>query len=171
MTHSLFKHLGPHRCLGTTLKGHGHIKRKYKPTELHFPSVALSLEWDHLLIIDWMSIDRFSPEYSFLRELGVREAPDLNELISRIAQEHFRTSRKKSDYQLPRALLFLAENFRKHYWEQWKKIRIRTAFLPSSSPESQQAEDVLLTTPDMVVKGQYQKRFSLSHTVKVVRSN
>ena len=101
--------------LGTTLEFNGEIKRKYKPSDLHFPSVAQRLQWNQLLIIDWMDINPLSQEYSLLKELGVREVPDLHELIFRIVREHYRGPIKKADYVLPHALIFFAENFLQHY--------------------------------------------------------
>ncbi|CAF5093161.1 unnamed protein product, partial [Rotaria socialis] len=62
--------------------------RKYAPQDLHFPSVAIQLQWTTLPIIDWHDIDARSSEYAFLKEIGVREVPDLQKLIDRIIEEH-----------------------------------------------------------------------------------
>ncbi|CAF4356500.1 unnamed protein product, partial [Adineta steineri] len=140
-------------CLiGTTLEYYGEIKRKYKGNELHFPSVAKELQWKELLIIDWIDINPISEEYFFLKELGVKEAPDLQDLLFRIAQEHYRGSRIKSDYKLPHSLIYFAENFRKYYLKVWQNNQIRTSFLPSSPPEINQSSEIILTTPQSVFK-------------------
>ncbi|CAF4311774.1 unnamed protein product [Rotaria sp. Silwood2] len=140
-------------CLiGTTLEFNGEITRKYKPSDLHFPSVAERLQWNQLPIIYWMDINPLSQEYSLLKELGVREAPDLHELIFRIVQEHYRGSRTKSDYKLPHTLIYFAENFRQYYLKSWENARIKTAFLPSSPPEMNQSMEVILTTPELVYR-------------------
>lgn len=145
--------LAPSMFLGTTLELTGKIKRKYRPNELHFPMVAKTLEWNQLPIIDWIDITPYSPEYTLLKELGVREAPDLYELIYRIVHEHYRGCRTKSEYQLPRALIFFAENFRQHYSKSWANARIKTAFLPSLSPETHQSNEIILSAPDLVFRG------------------
>ncbi|CAF1439050.1 unnamed protein product [Adineta steineri] len=140
-------------CLiGTTLEYYGEIKRKYKGNELHFPSVARELQWKELLIIDWIDINPISDEYFFLKELGVKEAPDLQDLLFRIAQEHYRGSRIKSDYKLPHSLIYFAENFRKYYLKAWQNNQIRTSFLPSSPPEINQSSEIILATPQSVFK-------------------
>ncbi|CAF1040266.1 unnamed protein product [Rotaria sordida] len=141
------------QCItGTTLESNDEIKRKYKPSELHFPSVAKRLKWNELLIIDWIDINPHSQEYSFLKELGVREVPDLHELIIRIDQEHQNGSKIKTDYQLPKALEFFAEHFQEHYSKLWKKSNIKKPFLPSSIPNVNQSTEVILTTPETVFK-------------------
>ncbi|CAF4754947.1 unnamed protein product, partial [Rotaria sp. Silwood2] len=96
---------------GTTLESNDELKRKYKPTELHFPSVAKRLNWNELLIIDWMDINPHSQEYSFLKELDVREVPDVHNLIIRIDVEHNNGSKLKTDYQLPKSLVFFCRTF------------------------------------------------------------
>ncbi|CAF1549296.1 unnamed protein product [Adineta ricciae] len=140
-------------CLtGTTLQSNGKLKRKCKGNQLHFPSVAKDLHWQELLIIDWVDINPFSQECMLLKELGVREAPDLPTLLSRIVQEHEQKSKIESDYELPVALIYFAENFRKYYLESWKSNQVKTPFLPSSPPKIEQSSEVILTTPQSVFK-------------------
>ena len=134
----------------------GEIKRKSKPSDLHFPSVAQRLQWNQLPILDWMDIRPHSPEYSLLKELGVREVPDLHELIFRVVDEHYRQSKSKVEYQLPHALVFFAEYFRAYYLKEWKNAQIKTAFLPASPPEmtnNPSSTEVVLATPESVFKG------------------
>ena len=137
------------------MESNGEIKRKHKPSDLHFPSVAKRLQWKQLPIIDWMDINPVSREYSLLEELGVREVPDLHELIGRIVQEHYRGPRTRADYQLPHALTFFAENFRQYYWKLWENTPIKTAFLPSTPPEVKQSTKVILTAPESVFRGKF----------------
>ncbi|CAF4112088.1 unnamed protein product [Rotaria sp. Silwood2] len=146
-----FYALKHNQCIaGTTLNSNDEMKRKYKPSDLHFPSVAINLQWNELLIIDWIDIDPHSQEYSFFKELGVREVPDLHELINRIDQEHQNGSKRKSNYQLPKALVFFAENFQEHYSKEWKKSKIEKPYLPSSTFHVNHSKKVILTTPELV---------------------
>ncbi|CAF4927120.1 unnamed protein product, partial [Rotaria sp. Silwood1] len=135
---------------GTTLKSNNEMKHKYKPSDLHFPSVAIRLQWNELPIIDWIDIDPHSQEYSFLRELGVREVPDLYQLLNRIDQEHQYGSKKISNYQLPKSLIFFAENFQEHYSKVWKKSDIEKFFLPSSTYYVNHSTKVILRTPEII---------------------
>ena len=139
--------------LGTTLESNGQIKRKYIPHELHFASIANRLQWKTLPIIDWIDIDTRSQEYSFLKELGVKEVPDLHKLISRIDEEHNNGTKTKVDYKLPKSLVFFAEYFQEHYSKLWKNVNIKIPFLPSSLPDENRSTEVILTTPDIVFKG------------------
>jgi len=139
--------------IGTILESNGEIKHKYKPSDLHFPSVANRLQWNQLTIIDWLDINPRSQEYSFLKELGVKEVPDLHRLISRIDYEHNHGSKSKEDYKLPNALCFFAENFQQYYSKGWKNANIKIPFLPSSSSDANPSTEVILSTPDIVYKG------------------
>ncbi|CAF4300671.1 unnamed protein product [Rotaria sp. Silwood2] len=138
--------------IGITLESNGGTKHKYKPCDLHFPSVADRLQWNQLLIIDWLDINPRSQEYAFLKELGVREVPDLHKLISRIDQEHNYGTKIKEEYKLPNALIFFAENFQQYYSKVWKNANIKIPFLPSILPDINQSTEVTLTTPDIVFK-------------------
>ncbi|CAF1073633.1 unnamed protein product [Rotaria sordida] len=138
--------------IGTTLESNSETKRKHKPCDLHFPSVANRLQWNQLPIIDWLDINPRSQDYSFLKELGVREVPDLHKLIARIDQEHYHGSKTKVEYKLPNALVFFAENFQQYYSKVWKNANIKIPFLPSSSPDVNQSTEVILTTPEVVFK-------------------
>ncbi|CAF3810008.1 unnamed protein product [Rotaria sp. Silwood1] len=69
-----------------------------------------------------------------LREIGVREVPDLQKLIDRIIEEHNEQKKESNkEYKLPIALKFLAENFQQHYSKLWKAAKIKRPFLPSIS--------------------------------------
>jgi hypothetical protein len=142
---------------GTTLTSSKETIRKYAPQDLHFPSVAIQLQWSTLPIIDWHDIDPHSREYAFLKEIGVREVPDLQKLIDRISEEHNEQKKKPlQEYKSPIALRFLAENFQQHYSKLWKAAKIKQAFLPSYSP----SKTIILSLPDEVFKGLI---FSLSY--------
>ncbi|CAF4013844.1 unnamed protein product [Rotaria sordida] len=67
----------PNKEIGTTLESTKKTVQKYVPQKLHFPFVAAQLNWSDLLIIDWQDIDPHSSAYAFLKELGVREVPEL----------------------------------------------------------------------------------------------
>ncbi|CAF3429660.1 unnamed protein product [Rotaria socialis] len=141
------------QCItGTTLESNGQTKTKYKPCDLHFPSVAIRLKWNELPIIDWLDIDSHSQEYSFLKELGVKEVPELHKLIARIDFEHQAGSKQIVDYKLPNSLVFFAEKFQVHYSKLWKNAKIRTPFLPSSVPDVNHSTEVILTTPETAFK-------------------
>ncbi|CAF4077045.1 unnamed protein product, partial [Rotaria sordida] len=123
--------------------------RKYAPQDLHFPFVAIQLQWSTLPIIDWHDIDLHSREYVFLKEIGVREVPDLRKLIDRIIEEH--NDQKKelnNEYKLPIALKFLAENFQQHYSKLWKTTKIKRPFLPSILP----SKTIILSSSEQVFK-------------------
>jgi hypothetical protein len=119
-----------HLHIGITLDTNTNKTRKYLPQDLHFPSVAIELDWPSLLILDWPDIQPFSQEYLFLKELGVREIPKLDKLIDRIVEEHQQSSIIVKEYELPIALSFLASNFHKHYIKLWNMGKIQQAFLP-----------------------------------------
>ena len=146
-----FNALKQSECLrGTTLTPRKESTRKYAPQDLHFPSVAIRLQWMTLPIIDWHDIDPRSREYAFLKEIGVREVPDLHLLFDRIVEEHTEQLRINVDeYKIPRALEFLAENFQQYYSKLWKAAKIKRAFLPSYSP----AGTIVLSLPEEVFKG------------------
>lgn len=151
MSEGDFNALKQSECLrGTTLTPRKDSTRKYAPQDLHFPSVAIRLQWMTLPIIDWHDIDPRSREYAFLKEIGVREVPDLQVLVDRIIEEHTQQQRMNVDeYKIPRALEFLAENFQQHYSKLWKTAKIKRAFLPSYSPSG----TIVLSLPEEVFKG------------------
>ncbi|CAM4809029.1 unnamed protein product [Rotaria magnacalcarata] len=150
MSEGDFNALKQSECLkGTALLPTKENTRKYAPQDLHFPSVAIQLQWTTLPIIDWHDIDARSSEYAFLKEIGVREVPDLQKLIDRIIEEHNEQKKKSNDeYRLPKALRFLAENFQQHYSKLWKTAKIKRPFLPSYSS----SKTVELSLPDEVFK-------------------
>ncbi|CAF1463258.1 unnamed protein product [Adineta ricciae] len=141
-----------HCITGTTLESNGELKRRYIPSELHFPYVAQCLQWKNLLIVDWPDIEPRSGEYAFLKELGVREVPDLHKLLAHIDQEHHKGLKSRDEYKLPNALVFFAENFQQYYSKIWRSANNKVAFLPSSPPDLDASTDVILTTPDVVFK-------------------
>ncbi|CAF1384942.1 unnamed protein product, partial [Rotaria sordida] len=101
-------------------------------------------------IIDWHDIDLHSREYVFLKEIGVREVPDLRKLIDRIIEEHNEQKKElNNEYKLPIALKFLAENFQQHYSKLWKTTKIKRPFLPSILP----SKTIILSSPEQVFKG------------------
>jgi hypothetical protein len=108
--------------------------------------VATHLKSNTLLIIDWHDIDPESNAYKFLKMIGVREAPVLDQLIDIIVQEHeTQISKQQPDqYRISHALKFLAESVEKHYPELWKTHTYKRAFLPSrwpTNPTSQSADN------------------------------
>ena len=115
--------------------------------ELHFPSVALELQWPSLLIIDWFDIDPHSAEYAFLKEIGVREVPDLSELLDRLVEQH----RPGTEYQLPIELCFFAEHFQSDYSTLAHLSECQRDFLPSTWPGQSQ---VVLFSPANTFTGQ-----------------
>jgi len=151
MSEGDFNALKQSECLrGTTLIQSKETTRKYVPQDLHFPSVAIQLQWSTLPIIDWHDIDLRSREYAFLKEIGVREVPDLQLLIDRIIEEHNEQKKKSNkEYKLPIALGFLAENFQQYYSKLWKTAKIKRPFLPSYSPTN----SIILSLPEEVFKG------------------
>ncbi|CAF3917003.1 unnamed protein product [Rotaria magnacalcarata] len=105
---------------------------KYAPCELYFPSVATQLKRSDLPIIPWLDIASDSSEYAFLKAIGVQEAPSLDFLIDQIIMEHEEQNSPTTEtYQIPVALKFVAENFIKHYSNQWNTTDIKQPFLPS----------------------------------------
>ncbi|CAF5120389.1 unnamed protein product, partial [Rotaria sp. Silwood1] len=150
MSEGDFNALKQSECLrGTTLIPNKDNTRKYAPQDLHFPSVAIQLQWSTLPIIDWYDIDPRSHEYTFLKEIGVREVPDLQKLIDRIIEEHNEQKKKSiQEYKIPIGLKFLAENFQQYYSKLWKTAKIKRAFLPSFSP----SKTIILSIPDEVFK-------------------
>jgi hypothetical protein len=146
------KALKHNQCIfGTTLESDNSNKQKYKPCELHFPSVGKRLEWNSLLILDWIDIELNSREYLFLKELGVKEVPDLKLLILRINQEYENQSKLINQFKLPKSLSFFAEHFQEHYYKLWKHFNNDIPFLPSLSPYTE-SNEVILTKPQSVFK-------------------
>ncbi|CAF2065382.1 unnamed protein product [Rotaria magnacalcarata] len=117
---------------GTSLSSCPLIIGKYAPCELYFPSVATQLKRSDLPIIPWLDIASDSSEYAFLKAIGVQEAPSLDFLIDQIIMEHEEQNSPTTEtYQIPVALKFVAENFIKHYSNQWNTTDIKQPFLPS----------------------------------------
>ncbi|CAF1691736.1 unnamed protein product, partial [Adineta ricciae] len=126
------------------------------PRDLYFPSVAIQLEWPTLPIIDWLNIHPSSPEYAFLKEIGVREVPTLHKLVERIIEEH-NTGKQKSStgekYKISLGLIFFAEKFERHYHSEWRTSTVRGYnFLPSNVPGKTSADDVILLPPNEVFR-------------------
>ncbi|CAF4020170.1 unnamed protein product [Rotaria sordida] len=135
--------------IGTTLESTKKTVQKYVPQKLHFPFVAAQLNWSDLLIIDWQDIDPHSSAYVFLKELGVREVPELQSLINRIIQEH-NSMKSRTDYEIPLSLEFLAKNFQIHYSTLWHTSNIQQPFLPSYLSKENIETNVILSAPDKV---------------------
>ncbi|CAF1527156.1 unnamed protein product, partial [Adineta steineri] len=139
MTDADFSALKQKRWLqGTAHDSTGKTNRQCVPQELYFPSVAIELNWPTLLVIDWPDIKSTSQQYLFLKQLGVREVPDLPLLIDRISQEHnAKSSNEKKNqhkYQLPKALSYFIKYFQQHYSSLWTTTHTNQLFLPSRSP-------------------------------------
>jgi hypothetical protein len=158
MSEGDFNALKQSECLrGTTLQPNKETTRKYAPQDLHFPSVAIQLQWSTLPIIDWYDIDPRSREYGFLKEIGVREVPDLQILIDRIIEEH--TVQLTNEYKLPIALRFFAENYQQYYSKLWKTAKIKRPFLPCYSP----SKTIILSLPEEAFKGLNKKEIFFIH--------
>ncbi|CAF1131373.1 unnamed protein product [Adineta steineri] len=147
MTDEDFKALKQSQFLqGTTLQSTDRIKQQYFPHDLHFPSIAKDLNWNDLIILDWDDIDPHSSEFAFLKELGVRDIPDLHNLINRIIVEY-----NDKQHKLPIALQFFAKKFQKYYSTTWKINDIQQAFLPSCLPtKTNSNNNIILSTPNKV---------------------
>ncbi|CAF1429414.1 unnamed protein product [Rotaria sordida] len=147
---TLIQHLMEERDnMSTTLISNKESIRNYAPQDLHFPSVAIQLQWSTLPIIDWYDIDPRSHKYIFLKEIGVREVPDLRKLIDRIIEEHNEQKKElNNEYKLPIVLKFLAENFQQHYSKLWKTAKIKRPFLPSILL----LKNIILSSPEQVFK-------------------
>jgi hypothetical protein len=117
-------------CLGRTLDATAGKTGTYVPRDLHFPSLENELDWPALLILDWPDIDPHSPEHRFLKELGVREVPELDKLMDRIVEEHQQASMIVKDYEVSTAMSFLVNNFHKHYIKLWNDGKSQQEFLP-----------------------------------------
>jgi hypothetical protein len=50
--------------------------------------------------LDWPDINLDSQEYLFLKDLGVREIPELDKFIDRIIKEHQQSSMIVKEYEL-----------------------------------------------------------------------
>ena len=108
--------------------------QQYAPHELYFPSVANELGWPSLCIIEYPDIEPDSSEYSFLKELGVREVPDLELLLDDIVEEHNKKTskeRKEANYELPSTFCFLIKHFISHYRKSWNEKLKHIEFIPS----------------------------------------
>ena len=152
-------------CLfGKAFRSTNNQIQKYKPNQLHFPSVGQNLDWDELIVLDWEQIDPKSTEFLFLKQLGVKQVPNLNDLIHRIQYEYEMNSKAIENYQLSKSFLFFVQNFREFYSKTWTNSSIEIPFLPSVSPQSDQ---VILSLPQFVFKEK--NPFFLSLLPEVVR--
>ncbi|CAF2928792.1 unnamed protein product [Rotaria sp. Silwood2] len=79
----------------------------------------------------------FAGIYHFLSSLGVREAPNLDDLIDMITEDfkNQQFEQGASLYIIPPSLEFLAQNVEKYYPELWKDKTNRRAFLPAQWPD------------------------------------
>ncbi|CAF1416514.1 unnamed protein product, partial [Didymodactylos carnosus] len=146
--------------IGTTLAETKETKRKYIPKELYFPSVAIELQWFTLPIVDWLDINPCSPEYNFLKEMGVQEIPNLQKLIERIIQEHDEQRKKQNtneEYKIPLALHFFVDKFQRYYYCVWKTGSFKQhRFFPSNplgkTINQTNPRDVILLSANEVFK-------------------
>ena len=127
-------------------------QRKYAPEQLHFRWLAEKLQWKNLPILDWTDLERNSREYTFLKTLGVRDVPDVNQLIDRIVDEYHQQSNLA---EIPLSLHFFAEHFQQDYSKVWKTLKIKRPFLPSQLPDRTR----ILSLPDEVFKGKFHGHF------------
>ncbi|CAF0734789.1 unnamed protein product [Didymodactylos carnosus] len=154
-----YRQLKLSECLrGTTIKQKNDYNRLFKPTDLHFPAVALEIKWNDLLIIDWIDINKKSPEYAFLKEIGVKEVPNLDDIITKIATDQ----QDKQKQPISNALRFFIENFQQHYSKIYKTAKISIPFLPSVWPniktddqmgEADDDNEIVLSLPEEVFTG------------------
>lgn len=82
------------------------------------------------MIIDWIDIDRYSAEYAFLKEIGVRQVPELTILLERIIR-HYQSI---DAFYVSQELKFFAENFQTEYNNLTDLKKCERAFLPSIWP-------------------------------------
>ena len=133
----------------------------YLPSELCFPSVGIQSHWTTLPVLDWEDIDSHLVERAFLKEIGVQEVPPLDQLISRIIQEHEQQRSKTiQEYKIPSALSFFAEKLRLYYSDSLKTAPMKQAFLPSyyfiessNRPMKTSESQVILAASDQVYSG------------------
>ena len=134
--------------VGRTLRSSQANQELYAPHELHFPAVAEQLQWPSLLIIDWIDIERYSPEYVFLKELGVRQAPELTALLDRIVAQYHSTH----EFHICRELRFFAEHFQMEYSSAADLKKCQRRFLPSTWPFGDDGQ-VVLMSPNQTFTG------------------
>ena len=75
-------------------------------------------------------MDLSSSEYSFLKELGVREVPELHKLIDHIIATHPPSPITVEEYEPSDALTYLVTHFHQHYLKWWNAENSQQAFLP-----------------------------------------
>ena len=88
-------------------------------------------------IVDYLDIQLDSSAYNFLKDVGVREIPDLELLIDRIVEEHReKTSEERNEdkYQVPKAFCFLIKHFVQHYRNSWNEKFKHAPIIPSCYP-------------------------------------
>ncbi|CAF0772876.1 unnamed protein product [Adineta steineri] len=89
--------------LGTTLQTPQGMDGLFLPSELHFPSIAHKLRSNTLRIIVWDHTPIEGSDFHFLRELGVRETPVLDDLIDMIVQDHENNMKRHKQAEYERA--------------------------------------------------------------------
>lgn len=149
------------RFVNPTILGKSNDQEKqYRPRELHFPSVGDELDWPALPILDWADLEASAPEYTFLKELGVREVPELNSLLTYIIKTHPTSSVPVRKYHVSDGLTYLATHFHQHYFKFWNAESNKRAFLPCYDSTKMFERDyddanlpVLLASPDSVFAG------------------
>ena len=84
-----------------------------------------------MYIVDYPDIELDSPEYKFLKDVGVREVPDLEVIINCIVIEHNQKISEENEYELPAAFCFLIKYFILHYRKSWNDKFKQTRLIPS----------------------------------------
>lgn len=156
-----FRQIQYYEILGTTIVSKKTVRAYYAPHELHFPFVATELNWSSLPILDWPDIKSRSPEYAFLKEIGVREVPDISKLLDRIVQKHNnQDNKKRNNYKIPSELRYFAQRFQENYSNKLSISQLDRPFLPSiwpekmAKPDSQKINsDVVLLSPSKTFTG------------------
>lgn len=107
-------------------------------------------------ILNWPDIVISSPEYNFLKDIGVKEFPALNLLVERIITEHnekYKDLKIEGDYEVPKALEFLIIHFQVAYAIDWTQKsfsakKIFPTYLPKSLMKKTTESYVILSAAD-----------------------
>jgi hypothetical protein len=105
----------------------------------------------------------FSPsEHILLKELGIREVPELNELIAQIIEKHPSSPTIVEQYPVSDALTYMVTRFHQHYRKWWSVTNSQQAFLPCyrwrrifEHNDSTSGSTVFLAAPNSVFTGSF----------------
>ena len=104
-------------------------------------------------ILKWPDIIISSPEYNFLKDIGVKEFPALSLLVERIIVEHhekYKPEQIIDYYEPPKALEFFVMHFQVAYAIDWTRNSFITKkMLPSYPPKNlmqEKAESYIMLT-------------------------